>query len=144
MVERSWEDLEQPILEAVAELEDADSSLGLPGIAAHTGLPLEQARIGVRRLFATDLLTGSDASSMGEFDAICLRLLPRGRQVVRQWPSSDPAEVFLQALAQRIAVEQDPEVRGRLEKARDSLGRVGQGVLAGVLTAVVQQVSGLR
>ncbi len=142
MVERSWEDLEQPILEAVAELEDTDVDVGLPALADHTGLPLDRVRIGVRRLFDTDLLTGLDASA-DEFYPISLRLLPRGRQMVRQWPSNDPAEALLQALAQRIAVEQDPEVRGRLEKARDSLGRVGQGVLAGIITAVVQQVSGL-
>ncbi len=80
---------------------------------------------------------------MGGFDALDLRLLPRGRQLVRQWPSSDPAEVFLQALAQRIAVEDDPEVRSRLEKLRDSAGQVGKGVAAGIITAVVQQVSGL-
>jgi hypothetical protein len=104
MAERSWDELERPILEAVAELEDVDSSLGLPALANHTGLPLEQVRIGVRRLFETDLLTGSDASDMEAFDALALRLLPKGRQAVGQWPSSDPVEALLQVLAERIAV----------------------------------------
>ncbi len=72
-----------------------------------------------------------------------LRLRPKGRQAVGQWPSTDPAEVFLQALAQRIAVEDDPEMRSRLEKLLDSAGQVGKGVATGIITAVVQQVSGL-
>jgi hypothetical protein len=46
-------------------------------------------------------------------------------------------------LAQRIAVEDDSEVRSRLEKLRDSAGQVRTGVAAGIITAVVQQVSGL-
>jgi hypothetical protein len=143
MAERTWETLEQPILEAVAELEDLDSSLGLATIAAHTGLPLERVRIGVNRLFGSHL-TGSEGSTFAGFNVLALRLLPKGRQVVDQWPSSDPAEVFLQALAQRIAVEDDPEVRSRLERLRDSASQVGKGVLAGISTAVVQQVTGLR
>ncbi len=48
MAELTWESLEKPILEAVAALEDTEPSLGLATIAAHTGLPLEQVRIGVR------------------------------------------------------------------------------------------------
>ncbi len=143
MAERSWETLEQPILEAVAELEDADVDVGLLAIADHTGLALDRVRIAVRRLLDTDLLTGIDASTMGGFDALDLRLLPRGRQLVRQWPSSDPAEAFLQLLAERIAEEPDPEERNRLEGVRDSAGQVGKGVLTGVITALVQQVTGL-
>ncbi len=79
----------------------------------------------------------------GTFSAMNLRLRPKGRQAVGQWPSTDPAEVFLQALAQRIAVEDDPEMRSRLEKLLDSAGQVGKGVATGIITAVVQQVSGL-
>jgi hypothetical protein len=129
MAERSWDELERPILEAVAELEDVDSSLGPPALANHTGLPVEQVRIGVRRLFETDLLTGSDDSDMGvAFAARALRLLPKGRQAVGQWPSSDPVEALLQVLAERIAVEDDPVERGRLEKARDSFAQMAKGV----------------
>lgn len=112
-------------------------------ISDHTGLSLEQVRTGVRRLFLTDLLTGSDASDMEGFDALALRLLPRGRQAVGQWPSSNPAEAFLQLLDQRIVVQDDPEERSRLEKLRDSAGQVGKGVATSVLTAFVQQMTGL-
>ncbi len=142
MVERSWEDLEQPILEAVAELEDTGTDIGLTALADHTGLPLVRLRIGVRRLFDTNLLTGLDASAE-EFYPISLRLLPEGRQAVGQWPSSDPAEAFLQALGQRVAAEEDPKERSRLEDVQRSAGEVGKGVLAGIITAVVQQVTGL-
>ncbi len=54
MVERSWETLEHPILEAIGELEDSDESLGLPAVAEQAGIPVEQVRIGVRRLLGTD------------------------------------------------------------------------------------------
>lgn len=59
-------------------------------------------------------------------------------------PSADPAEAFLQALGQRIAVEDDPEERGRLQRWLDSGRQVGTGVATGVVTAVVQQMTGLR
>jgi hypothetical protein len=143
VAEPTWDRLEHPILEAVAELEDQDSSLGLPTLAQQTGLPLEQIRTGVRRLFDTDLLSGIDASTKEGFDAIGLRLRPRGRQTVGQWPASDPTEAFLQLLSQSIAAEEDPVERGRLEKLRDSAGQVSKGVAAGVLTAFVRQVTGL-
>jgi hypothetical protein len=144
MAERSWEELEQPILEAVAELE-RHRSTGLADIVAVTGLSAEQVKVGVSRLLPSDLLEGKELRGSARLlDVHGLRLLPKGRQAVDQWPSSDPAEAFLQVLAQRIAVEEDPEERGRLEKLWDSAGQVGKGVTAGVITAVVQQVSGLR
>lgn len=144
MAERSWETLEQPILEAVAEREDRqDSWCDIAAVAAQAGLPAEQVTIGVRRLLATDLLDGNYGTAYDGSDAFGLSLLPKGRQAVGQWPSSNPAEAFLQVLAHRIAVEEDHEVRGRLEKLRDSAGHVGKGVAAGIITAVVQQVSGL-
>ncbi len=144
MVERSWETLEHPILEAIGELEDSDESLGLPAVAEQAGIPVEQVRIGVRRLLGTDLLDGEDMTGWsGTFSAMNLRLRPKGRQAVGQWPSSDPAEAFLQALGQRIGADHDPEERSRLEDVQRSAGEVGKGVLAGIITAVVQQVTGL-
>lgn len=45
MADRSWGELEQPILEAVAALEDGDLSLSNPQtVAETTGLPLERVR----------------------------------------------------------------------------------------------------
>lgn len=143
MAERTGEDLEQPVLEAVAELEDEKRHVSLHDVAERAELPTDQVAIGVRRLLPTDLLDGTELPGDKPYEARGLRLLPRGRQAVRQWPSADPAEAFLQALAQRIAVEPDPEQRGRLEKLRASTGEVGKGVLTGVVTALVQQVTGL-
>ncbi len=144
MVERSWETLERPILEAVAELEDEKRHVSLHDVAERTGRPTEHVAIGVRRLFDTNLLDGKELPGAKPYEARGLRLLPQGRQVVGQWPSSDPAEAFLELLAQRIATEEDPEERGRLERLRDSTGEVGKGVLTGIVTALVQQVTGLN
>ncbi len=120
MVERSWEGLEQRILEAVAELEHPDRSVRLADVAKHTALSLEQVKIGVSRLLPSDLLDGKEhRGDKRLLDVRGLRLLPRGRQVVHQWPSSDPAEAFLQLLAERIAEEPDPE---GTEPARRSPG----------------------
>ncbi len=113
MAERTWEVLELPILEAVAALEDKIDDVGLAALVERTGLTLDEVRIGTRRLFESDLVTGLDATAAnGVFEAFTLRLLPRGRQAVGQWPSSDPGEAFLQVLTQRIAAEDDPEERG--------------------------------
>lgn len=146
MAERTWEGLEQPILEAVAALEDEKPRVHLRDVVERTGLPAERVKIGVGRLLQTDLLTANVLP--GDGDALNhvagLRLLPRGRQAVGQWPSADPAEAFLQVLAQRIATEDDPEERGRMQRWLDSARQVGAGVTTGVVTAVIQQVTGLR
>ena len=145
MAERTWDELEQPILEAVAELEDELARVHLRDVVARSGLPAERVKIGVGRLLPTDLIEGNVLPGDGDRlnHVAGLRLLPRGRQAVGQWPSADPAEAFLELLTQRIATEDDPEDRGRLEKLRDSAGQVGKGVATSVLTAFVQQVTGL-
>ena len=143
MVEPSWERLELPILEAVGELEDSHDALGLDLLAQHTGLPAAQVRIGVRRLLATDLLTGKELKGFGVYDVMGIHLLPRGRQVVRQWPASDPLEALLEVLSAQIAEEDDPEEQTRLERFRDAAGSVSKDVVAGTLVAVLQRMAGM-
>lgn len=145
MVERSWEQLEQPILEAIGELEDVEPRVSVRDVAQHADIPVERVKIGVRRLLRTDLLEGKELIGDGgqTYEAAGLRLLPKGRQAVGQWPSSDPREALLQLLSERIAVESDPEERGRLEKLRDSAGQVSKGVATSLITALVQQMTGL-
>ena len=141
MAESTWEHLEQPILEAVAELEDTQDPLGIEGIAEHSGLPADEVRIGVKRLLDTDLMTGKELAGFGVYDVLGIRLLPRGRQVVRQWPSSDPADALLDVLAERIAQEKDPEKRSRLERLRDAVSSVSKDVIAGTIVAVGQRMA---
>ena len=141
MADSTWEHLEQPILEAVAELEDTHDPLGLEAIAEHCGLSVEQVRVGVKRLLPTDLLSGKELAGLGVYDVMGIRLLPRGRQVVQQWPSSDPLEALLQVLSERIAQERDPDERGRLERFRDAAGSISKDVIAGTIVAVGQRMA---
>lgn len=143
MAAPSWDRLERPILEAVAELEDIRDPLGLEPVSEQTGLPIEQVRVGVRRLLDTNLLTGREVATFDEYDAMGLRLLPKGRQLVRQWPPDETFESFYQLLAERIENEKDPETRSRLERFRDAAGGVGKDVLTATLTALVQRMAGL-
>ena len=52
---------------------------------------------------------------------------------IRQWPA-DSTEALVALLDERIADENDPEQRSRLERLRDALGELSGDVLRGVLT----------
>ena len=143
MTASTWHELEGPILEAVADLEDTHDPLGMNAIAEHTGLSADQVGVGLKRLLPTDLLTGKELKSSGVYDVKGIRLLQRGRQVVQQWPSSDPFEGLLQILTERIAEEDDPDEQSRLERFRDAAGATSKEVLTGVLTALAQRMAGL-
>lgn len=73
-----------------------------------------------------------------------LRLLPRGRQVVRDWPTENVFDALITALDAAIDGATEPAERTKLERLKASSLEVGQGMLTSVLAAVVTQVAGLR
>jgi hypothetical protein len=144
MVERSWESLEYPILRAVGELEDTVPHLRLEMVADATGLPLEDVRIGVRRLLRTDMLDGRDAGAEEPYSAIGLRLEERGRRVVGQWPADAGPDLLLEALEERIQTEQDEENRSLLERFRNTVRTLPKDVMTAVLVGYAKKLSGLE
>jgi hypothetical protein len=84
--------------------------------------------------------TGQRALPVRAIDA---RLTERGYRAVGAWPSADPYEQLMKLLAERIDAEDQPEVKGKLERFRESVQGIGREVVVGVLTSLARQTAGL-
>jgi hypothetical protein len=142
MADRTWETREQPILEAVAKAEESGVRVYLSSqIGADIGLTETATSIGFRGLEEDHYLTAGPKRFTGGV-MMNPRLLGKGRRAVGQWPA-DPYDELVTALRDRIAHEDDPEARGRLQRLLEALGDVGQKVATSVLTDYVKRTVGL-
>jgi hypothetical protein len=83
-----------------------------------------------------------DQSSASE-SAYELRLTERGFRAAGAWPSADPYDQLMKLLAERINAEDEPEVKSKLVRFRESVQGIGREVLVGVLTSLARQSAGL-
>ena len=67
----------------------------------------------------------------------------RGFRAVGAWPSADPYDQLMKLLAERIDAEDEPEVKSKLERFRESIQGIGRDVIVGVLTSLAKQGAGL-
>lgn len=102
MAEQSWNDLEQPILEAVAALEGEKRIIFLHDVAERTGLPVDRVGVGVRRLLGTDLLDGKELVDGDQYEAAGLRLLAEGRRAIGQWPAAPSTATVDDRMSRRL------------------------------------------
>lgn len=110
-----------------------------PSVAtARTAGRIKSAYEGRSSRFTTVATVGRSGDAGARVPAICTVSARRAMAV------ADPAKACLHALAQHIAVEDDREERGRLQRWLESSRQVGRGAATDVGTAVVQQVTGLR
>jgi hypothetical protein len=140
----TWHERELPALEALAALEETrENGSSLDEVAELAGLPRARAVIAVEALIDSGHVAGHPAHDMAGKDWLALRLLAPGRRAVRQWPSDDlTADALVDVLEQRIAQEDDPDERGRLERMRDAARNLGGAALREVTVAWARQVLG--
>ena len=72
-----------------------------------------------------------------------LRLLERGKRAVGEWPNEDPYADLVALLEHRIAEEENPERRSRLQRFLDGLVDAGKDIATAVLSDVVKRQMGL-
>ena len=139
MTASTWEQREQPILEAIASFEEAGEDATNESVAAATGLEPSVVGRTMRRLDQAGFISAADATSMGDPHPVYVEaeLLERGLRVVGQWPP-EVADAFLGRLDAAIAAATDPDERTRLERLRSAAGDVGKAVVSGAIVAAGQ------
>ncbi len=144
MARRGWIEREQPLLEAVRDLEDG-GAVQNAALAEHSGLSDGDVALGLQALMEGGYVTGMEMKGLSGpgthlFGA---RLLPAGRIKVGQWPGDDAAAALLAVLDEVLATTQDPEVTSHLQQARAGLRGLTQKVLTEVAVGYAKRVSGL-
>jgi hypothetical protein len=143
MNNKNWLNRELPILKALLA-DDSEDGIDLEEL--ERTLPIlthKDIVIGTRALVEGGFVVGIDASTNDGFDMAALRLSPRGRQEVGQWPSSTTStDAVLQALeiVQRSA---NPAEKQALTRIKENVAAIGQGVMGNFVTTLVQLAANL-
>lgn len=139
MSEPTWEQREQPVLEAIARLEESGVHATNEEIAEATGLAVNVVGRTMKRLNDAHFIEASDATSQGDHHPVYIgaEMLERGLRVVGAWPP-DVAEAFIQRIEAAISNETDPAELNRLQRLKSAVAEVGKGVVAGAIVAAAQ------
>ena len=139
MSEPTWEQREQPILEAIISLEEAGVDATNENLAEVTGLGVDVVGRTMKRLNDARFIDAYDATSLGDSHPVYVgaEMLERGLRVVGAWPP-DVAEAFIQRLDAAILKETDPEELSRLQQLKSAVADVSKGVVSGAIVAAGQ------
>lgn len=149
VAEDSWYRRALPILEAIAGLEGDVPIISLGDLGGRAGLTPDEVDLELRRLISAGyalgavqgFLTGGDKTSW-IYEGV--GLAERGARAVGKWPADDAYDALLQILDRRIADEgTDPTTKTRLQRMRDTMVEIGQGVAGSVLAALLKSGLGL-
>jgi hypothetical protein len=147
MVQETWTTAAVPLLEQVLTGEEG-------GPRAATSALLQQSnvdRITQRTLAALiedGYLAGAGVHwAMGREEPIIiadiLRLTPRGRRAVGQWPSSQAGDVLIHVLEAALLELPEGDTKSRMHGLLNAAREVGTEVLTGVVATVVKSTMGL-
>jgi DNA-binding IclR family transcriptional regulator len=143
MARATWDDREQPILEAIADLEPTHPQLNNDDLAAATGIDRESLDRALLALVEADYITGTNAAAEELCYLIGARLLERGRRAVGQWPAEDSAEALLELVSARVTSAASVEERNRWEKFLDAARGLSGKALQEVTIAFLKHQAGL-
>lgn len=136
MAGETWGEREQPVLEAIAVLEDQlprRHDLADDRVAVEAGLDHHTCLRTLRNLIRAGYVRATDAGGLSGDAFMGIELEERGRRAIGQWPSTEPADAFVRALDGMLAVETNPDERGRLQRLRDAAADVAKQALAGAV-----------
>lgn len=143
MNNKNWLDRELPILKALLA-DDSEDGIDLEELERTLpALTHKDVVIGTRALVEGGFVVGIDASSNDGFDMAALRLSPRGRQEVGQWPSpATSTDAFLKAL-EIVHRSATPAEKQALTRIKENAAAIGQGVMGNFVTTLVQLAANL-
>jgi hypothetical protein len=72
-----------------------------------------------------------------------LRLTPKGRRAIRQWPPEQSVESFVEVIKEEILSLPDGEARSRLQSLLNATLAVGTNVLSGIFSNLLNRATGL-
>lgn len=144
-MESTWDRLEQPLLEAIAQAEAAGRAGELLGqLAQEAGLDLTEAQNASRALYESDYIGGEVATTFESgFLLIDPYLKERGRRAVGVWPSDDAYANFVQVLETAVAAEADASRKSKLATLLSAVKDVGVDIAGTVLSAFATRAAGL-
>lgn len=141
MASETWDSIAVPILKAIAEAELEGSRANFDAVVSRVGVDRSKVERELRALMADGYVDGIDASSSAGFNAIELRLLPRGKQIVGEWPSADDlVRVVIEKVDVLIREQSDPGVRSGLEKLKDGILSIPSSVAAALLADLLRSL----
>jgi hypothetical protein len=148
VAEETWNKVELPILErlAQAELDDTfDTAFGYADMAEAFGVSPRQAEIALGALVdARFIKADSDDGGFSGQRTIAVRgLTEKGRRAVGQWPSEDPYSDLLQVLDARIEATADPTEKSKLRSFRETVVGMGRSVATSLLTEYIKHRTGI-
>ena len=145
--ESSWGRVALPVLRGLLEAEREDRRTDLEGLRELTPDASEREfHNALEDLCEDGYILGRAVAEPGSpypGEYLGLRLAPRGRRAVRDWPGDDAFEALMIALDAAIDRATEPAERTKLEKLKATAQEVGQGVLTSILTSVLTQAAGL-
>lgn len=144
MANRSWEDVELPILdEVVMAHQQGQEAPDTDALAERTGLDESRVVGAVRTLLLSEHVEAIDASTMGGEYYMEIRPLKPALQATGAWPSQDPFDELIRVLEERAAHAEDPDEATKLRGWRTHLLDVGKGTASGILTAAMRAAMGV-
>jgi hypothetical protein len=147
MVEETWTTTAIPLLEQVLHGEEVD-----PGAATSALLTQPNTDGRTRRTLAALIEDGYIAGASvhwglghGEPQIIAdvLRLTPKGRRAVGQWPSGQAGDVLIHTLEGALLQLPEGETKTRVRDLLRAAREVGTEVLTGVVASLVKSTMGL-
>ena len=144
MADRTWETEERPLLEAYrrAEVEGRPMTTVT---ADQAGLSLELYQRVLPTLSESRHLDGrAIRSDQGPSVMMVRTLTEKGRRAIGQWPSDDAVTELVALLKDRIAREDDPTLKQKLQRLLDSLQDVNKVVAGGLLVQLLANVTHLH
>jgi hypothetical protein len=131
MADSTWNPLEIPIMEAIAELErkmDDPDRMTVQHVASRVGMQVLAVARCLSVLVSEGYVSVVDTGNL-DGDFICIRLQGPGKRAIGQWPG-DGGQALLLAVMQMTDREPDPAKKSNLERVQDVLTSVTGDVLA--------------
>ena len=148
MARLAWDEREQPLLEAIKELED-DTAGGLENghIGEASQLSDGDVALGLQALLDGGFITGDVVDSLDGGSGVYLlntRLSPPGRVKVRQWHGDDAAAAFLASLDEAFERSDDPEERKSIDRVRQGARGLAGKVITEIAVAYGKRIARLE
>lgn len=149
MARATWDVREQPILEAIADVEETqgDNVERIDALVELTGLDRLVVLLGLRALLDAGYVAAIDAGARyrtdEDDDFLDIHLQERGRRAVGQWPSEDSADALLELLSARVSAASTDDERTRWERLLDAAKGLSGKALQDLTIAFLKHRAGL-
>lgn len=132
----TWETREEPILQAIRQIEEDEGRYvrDRGELAERIDLDERTVALGLQALQDEHFIAGADAATFGGgpgADLTEIRLLGRGRRAAGQWPPEEAVAALHRAIEVQLAQTEDEDEQRTLRRFREFLGSAESAVVIG-------------